>query len=975
MTINIHLSTTGDDLGDGSQGSAVSSCQRAQVLVRQARANHPHDTIRVCIAAGTYRLQQPLRFGESDGGSADAPVVWSAEPGARVIFSGGFALSDWRNDRINGVDCLTTELPDGPYPLQLFVDGQRAAVTRLPAAGWFRFASSFGKDDQPTVQWGNGPEEAEYAAGDLRAFRNLDDVRLVVMGTWYDAQMRITAIDEDRRAVRFHRRTWSRLMDETGRSTRYCIENAREALSAPGSWYADRRTRRIHYIPLPGQSAETITAIIPAVDRLLHIDGASHLRFEHIAFHHADWHPPETYRGSIQASHLVPGSILVERSEKVVFYGCDVAHVASYGIELGLGSRDCRVVACTLHDLGAGGVRVDHEWLNAHAHEITGEPAGVRGVEQPRAAIISDNAIHHGGRIYSGAIGIYVGNAGFCRILHNRISHFHYTGISVGWTWGHAATATVDNRIEGNHVHDINRELMFSDNGAIYTLGRQPGSTIRGNHLHHVSSYGYGGDGIYPDEGSSGFVIEDNVVHHCRHGGYSCHYGRDLLVRNNIFAWSELEQINPLNRAEAHVACILHGNIVAWKQGVCGSKTGWSLDYLDAEGNILWAEGIPLLMTGGRSPAQLEQEGQMRRTLVADPRFVDPDGGDFRLRPGSPAVAHGFRPLDVSDCGPRGGRALPADYGAWLSAFPDPADRPILHAQIDQLDERRLQLHIHNPGRVPASGRWRVRPSAGLALDGIGDEIAVDELPPGQARVIELPMRPMQGGTYALQLWPTDGHPVPACLRFTIGAPSFRLARLPGPIALPGIAEALAALPAEPLTHDGAILGQARLAVAGDRLLLWARILDRSPRRLEPNWWEGSCLEVFVAAASGVGPNDDRAPAPCTPPGSGADKPRQLVLFPEPRAGKLDPYRYETFHLIAKPEVESSLVVEADGYAACVSMPLALFDLPADARTCRLEVAAGAYPRAGARAVKALLFGAPMPNLVTRGMARAAIAE
>jgi hypothetical protein len=55
----------------------------------------------------------------------------------------------------------------------------------------------------------------------------------------------------------------------------------------------------------------------------------------------------------------------------------------------------------------------------------------------------------------------------------------------------------------------------------------------------------------------------------------------------------------------------------------------------------------------GKSAAEWQQLGHDGRSLIADPLFVAPAKGDFRLRSGSPALKLGFHPIETREIGVR----------------------------------------------------------------------------------------------------------------------------------------------------------------------------------------------------------------------------------------------------------------------------------------------------------------------------------
>ena len=287
-------------------------------------------------------------------------------------------------------------------------------------------------------------------------------------------------------------------------------------------------------------------------------------------------------------------------------------------------------------------------WIAAGGIKVNGaaDPEPLRTGE----TIISDNQLHHLGRLNHSGVGVLIMNAFGNAVAHNEIRDLYYTGVSVGWVWGYGPSVSRDNRIEFNHIHHVGQELL-SDMGGVYLLGLSPATVVRNNVVHDVAGHDKAW-GLYTDEGSTGIVLENNLVYRTTHGSFHQHYGRDNLVCNNIFAFGRDAQI-VRSRDEPHRSFTFERNIVYYRTGELFSSV-WSggTDRIVLDHNLYWnPSGAPKFPDD--SIDAWRARGFDKHSIVADPLFVDPDHEDFRLKPDSPALKLGFRPPDLSAVGPR----------------------------------------------------------------------------------------------------------------------------------------------------------------------------------------------------------------------------------------------------------------------------------------------------------------------------------
>lgn len=669
--MELWIAPSGDDAAsgrapqhNGTDGPLASPEGARRVLRAYKDAGALHGPVTVWVSGGRYELEQPLRFGPDDS----LPVTWRAVAGETPIFSGGRRITDWKTEQVNGREAWVAELPAvarGEWSFRsLWADGVRCPRARLPKEGFFRIADlPQWPRDAPLNPFARlpGNDELVWGEGDLQAWPGLGEADVVAYTLWLDHRLPVASVDAENRTLHLARRSVRPLVDDKRDGfARYFVENLFEALSEPGEWFLDAKSGRLFYLPLPGQTPQNTEIIAPHLEQLLLVGGEAGrpvewLRFEGIEWAHTDWdYLDAKFGGTAQAAWKAKGALHLEYARGVSFADCTVRHVGGYAVEIGHGCFGCHLVGCELEDLGAGGVQLSGGDAHAPTHERTG------------AIRLTDNHIHAYGRVFAAGVGILARHAGDCRIAHNHIHDGFYTAISVGWVWGYKPGVAHNNLIEANHIHDIGRGLL-SDMGGVYLLGVAPGTRVRGNWIYGIEKYKYGGWAIYPDEGSSHLLIEGNVCTDANETLFNQHFGRENLVRNNIFVAGG-EGVISLGRGEAHRSFTLQRNIlVARNTPFLRSSSAFDVlrarEAFDSDLNLWWLEGgeemvVAKVPTADGPERALGWEewramGQDGHSLVADPRFVDFQGRDLRLLPDSPAWEIGFEPIDLSRVGPR----------------------------------------------------------------------------------------------------------------------------------------------------------------------------------------------------------------------------------------------------------------------------------------------------------------------------------
>lgn len=637
------LSKPNADATDGP----FATLSRARNAIRQHKASEGlSQPVTVYLRAGTYFLPETLVLTPEDSGTAEYPVTYSAFPGESPLISGGSPIEGWKKGSKGVWYANIPEAGEGKWKFQqLFVNGVRRFRPRLPEKNFFSIDQLPGVD--ATTPFYTPSNSFRFAPGDLReSWAYLDDVEVVVPHFWVSARLPIATVSESTREVTLQCYSRLRLTDnKTLKGARYYVENVLEALDAPGEWYLEAARGRLHYIPEEGKDMAGIQVVAPRLETLIRFEGdtrtgkyVKHIRLRGLSFSHTEYRLPPGDAGDLQGSHGVPGAITAVGAQECRIEACRLVHLGGYGIDLGRGCSEVRIDTNAISDMGGGGIK------------ISGGDAGSPLPDRTGRNFIVNNRIDGLGQIFHGATGILLMHTADNIVAFNEVDHLYYTGISVGWVWGYGPNVSKNNIIAYNHLHDIGRGLL-SDLGAIYLLGNSPGTVVYNNELHDVDAHGFGGWGIYLDEGCSNVVVENNIVYRTKDGSLHQHYGRDNIVRNNIFALSREAQL-VRSKPETHISLIFERNIVYWKYGLL-LGTDWADTNYRIDRNLYFRPGSVPIQFFYWSFEDWQKRGNDLNSLIDNPLFRDPENGDFSLLPDSPAFKIGFEPIDVRLIGPQ----------------------------------------------------------------------------------------------------------------------------------------------------------------------------------------------------------------------------------------------------------------------------------------------------------------------------------
>ncbi|MBN2450814.1 MAG: right-handed parallel beta-helix repeat-containing protein [Lentisphaeria bacterium] len=687
-----------DQASGASLREPFATLSRARDEARGLRAaGRTPDGITIWVAGGTYALSETLAFGPEDAGTAEAPLVIQAAPGQQPVLRGGVELRGLvaAGGPVLRCDLDARALQDVSFR-QLFFRGRRMPLARAPNQD---------ADDIHGGRWAHVVEPRPRASNLTFAYspKDVDPSRWARPGDgrigvfcrydWRWNWLPIREVDPVQRTLTVGRAATYAF--EIG--DRYFVEGIFEELDAPGEWYVDRPAATLHF--WPPEPASPGDVVVPVVGDLVRLQDTRHVALRGFLLECCDGRAvwlQDAVRCDIAACvirNCAQWGVSLNGGEGCSVTGCDIYATGCGGIALTGGNRATLTPA---GHLAANNV-VHHVGVFEKTYNTAINISGVGNAAR-------NNLIHdtpHAGMTLAGNDNV---------VEFNIIHHTNLQSTDTGGLYSCPRDWTQrGNLIRHNIWHDLggygkrsswepvqDGKVVFEYphfTWGIYMDDPTSGNTMYGNLLYRVPICG-----LFTHGGRDN-VFENNILVDCPA------FQMGMLTPD----WSEWENVFAKFRAvttgpegqrflerypalreydtrdghpEAMIGHRFVRNIIystaagtEWLRGE--QQDAWKgsqrmmlmqvrlrqedLPRNEVDYNTVYAEpGLEGFFRANLPPAasrDLSWEGWRelgvdRHSLWADPLFVDAPGGDFRLRPDSPALRLGFRPIPFERIGP-----------------------------------------------------------------------------------------------------------------------------------------------------------------------------------------------------------------------------------------------------------------------------------------------------------------------------------
>lgn len=528
----------------------LDTVDKATSALKRLKNTSPKDTY-VILMPGLHKVAQTLKFDTTNTSSDYKVVFTSYNKNDKGVISGGTDLTGKFTHYENGI--YRAPVTVGTQSRQLYVDGVKGVRARSEGRlEGFTNTTVYGSDKYPVKDENGARVYGVITAEDTsyKDFKHVDDLEFVFYKLWTMARCGVDSITtNDDGTISFHMDSPGfenlSMRGNTGPNSPAWIENAYELIDQGGEWYLDEEgdgaNGYLYYLPRKGENMATAQVILPTFDNYSYQDGpiikvegtadapARNVEFNGVEISHTTWTRPSTVYGhsdaqnnhireSIKADNntgdrISDGAIDVFYADNIDFLNCDFTRLGNTALRLLDGSKNCDVIGNEFYYLSGGAVNIGDFKYGAYTASSSQSKIDSDAPKIVKNINFTNNYIHHVAQDYWSASAISAGFPENANIMHNEICNIPYSGMHIGYGHSSYAWSTMLIRIENNYIHDLFQGDIY-DGGCIYTYGASSGSktgeycTMRGNYLENI---GPGGATLYNDQGSTYWLVENNV--------------------------------------------------------------------------------------------------------------------------------------------------------------------------------------------------------------------------------------------------------------------------------------------------------------------------------------------------------------------------------------------------------------------------------------------------------------------------------